>query len=329
MRAKQVQSYTWSNHGNLGDDWIGDVAKQYFSDIVAVSERRSWNPLRLGSHVLKREDGKPLDRELILWGGGWLAADRPSSRTVSAWARHLDFPNLVAKGVGLGIGPFTEVDENQKKQIGSIFDALDGALTVRTFADLEHVPEGCSASVGCDIALLDRRFDGYSYEGHSGDYVVLSFPAYSPHWARTRPWMTEKWYLEQVESMVQNSEARNRVIFVEFDQMLGSTSDGSYWRHLATEVVKPSSIEHAAGIFRGARGVFAGRLHAAILGAVVGAPTLALAYHHKFEVVSELGIPTAGLTQEPGSMPRPETADPDVLARVRQRGTDLLSFVRC
>lgn len=329
MLAKRVQSFTWSNHGNLGDDWIGDVAKQYFPEIVPVTEQRSLNPLRLGRHVLKRDDGRPLEQQLLLWGGGWLAADRPHSRTVAAWARHLDSPDISARGVGLGIGPFTEVDAGQRQHIANIFDALNGALTVRTFADLTHVPDGCSASVGCDIALLDRRFDRFSYEGHTGDYIVLSFPAYSPHWARTRPWMTEKWYLEQVESMVHCSVARRRVVFVEFDQMLGATSDSNYWKHLATEIVKPASIEEAAGIFRRAREVFAGRLHAAILGAVVGAPTLALAYHHKFEVVSELGIPAAGLMKEPGSMPRPEVADPAVLARVRERGNDVLSLVQC
>lgn len=327
-RTKVVQSYTWSNHGNLGDDWIGEVARQYFPETIAVREKRSLNPLNLGRHVLSRDDGKPLENHLMLWGGGWLAADRPTSRTVSAWARHLSRPGMLVSGIGLGIGPFTHADRQQEAQIDDISRALSGALSVRTFADLRHVPTGCDASVGCDIALLDKRFFEFSYSGKDSGYVVISFPAYSLHWMRSRPWMTEEWYLRTVESMAQNSTA-SEVVFVEFDQMLGLKSDSSYWSHLSSRVVKPTSIQEAAQIFAGAREIYAGRLHAGILGAVVGAPTLALAYHHKFEVLSELGIPTVNLETEPNSLPLPDIADDIVLKDVRERGRNQLSLVRC
>lgn len=328
MKTEDLQCYTWSNHGNLGDDWISSVAPQYFPKAIAVREKRSVNPYKLGRYVLKRDDRRRLEDHLVLWGGGWLAADRPGSRTVSTWARHLSKPDFSVSGIGLGFGPFMHADCEQHTQIEAISEVLSGALSVRTYADLKHIPAGYQGSVGCDVALLDKRFFESCYSGGNSNYDVMSFPAYSSHWMGSRPWMTEEWYRYTVESMVRNRPA-SRVVFVEFDQMLGSTSDGSYWKHLADDVIKPSTIRQAARIFRDARSVFAGRLHAGILAAVVGAPTLALAYHHKFEVLSELGIPTINLVTEPKSVPRPDTRDSTVLEAVRRRGVEQLSLVRC
>lgn len=324
-----TQCYSWNNHGNLGDDWIGEVSRQYFKRVISVSERRSLNPLNVGGYRLKRADRRNASGELVLWGGGWIAADRSDSRTFRAWSRHVSRQVNRIVGVGLGIGPFINVTEQQQSDIDTMFSAFDGRLGVRTFADLGHLPDGYSASVGCDVAILDQRFAAPSQDTNGTDsYVVFSFPAFSPHWAEKRNWMTEEWYLDQIGSLAARIARKRRIIFVEFDQVKGHTSDSAYWSHLPAMVLRPRSIEEAASVFRGAHEVYAGRLHAAILGAVVGIPTLAVAYHHKFEVVSELGIPTLGLCDAPSIVPAPERADLTVLSGVRERGLDVLSTVR-
>ena len=326
--SQTTQCYTWNGNGNLGDDWIGEVSAQYFDSVMAVREERSINPMRLGRHRLVRGDGKAFTGGLVLWGGGWIAADRPGSRTMTAWARHLRGQVKEVSGVGLGIGPFIDETQKQKQDTKSFFDALQGRLAVRTVADLEHLPKGHTAILGCDLALLDRRFWAETqYSGADSDYVVFSFSSYSAHWAVTRAWMTEDWYLRQVGALAEQISRTHRIVFVEFDKMFGSTSDSAYWRHLPGVVARPNSIEEAAELFRNAWQVYAGRLHAAILGAVIGNPTLTIAYHHKFEVVSELGIPTIGLIDRPMELPEPKIADVNVLDRVRKRGLEALTAV--
>lgn len=332
MRAnggQETQCYTWNGHGNLGDDWIGEVAVQYFDRVVPVAEKRILNPLRGGGHRIKREDGKSLDGPLVLWGGGWIAADRPKSRTIPAWARHFKSQISTVYGIGVGIGPFTNTAPKLQADIASFFEAIGDRISVRTFADLKHLPKGQTAHVGSDIALLDDRFfDADQYLGEDSDYVIFSFPAYSAHWLMDRPWMSEEWYLTKVGLLAEQAVRGHRIIFVEFDKRVGLTSDSAYWSHLPGIVARPRNIEEAAELFRKAQRVYAGRLHAAILGAVLGVPTLALAYHHKFEVVSELGIATAGLTEEPELFPHPASADRHALAIVRQRGTEAIANFR-
>ncbi|MFW0774884.1 polysaccharide pyruvyl transferase family protein [Paenarthrobacter nitroguajacolicus] len=183
--------------------------------------------------------------------------------------------------------------------------------------------------VGCDVALLDQRFlGGGQYSGRDSDYVVFSFPGYSPHWALTRPWLTEEWYASTIRDLAAQISQTQRIVFVEFDQVIGRVSDSDYWAGLPCTLARPATIEDAAALFRNASHVYAGRLHAAILGSVLGVPTLAFAYHHKFEVVSELGIPTVGLTGPCATLPKPERPDMTILESVRQRGLDVLSSVR-
>lgn len=325
-----TQCYTWNGHGNLGDDWIGEVRSQYFDDVIEVREKRSLNPMKFGRHQLARDDGETVTGQLVLWGGGWVAADRPGSRTMSAWARHLSSGQRDAIGVGLGIGPFTHGTPQQMEETKTFLDALRGRLAVRTLADLHHLPAGQKAILGCDAALLDKRFwSEPEYSGAESPYVVFSFPAYSAHWMSSRVWMSEAWYLRQVGSLAEKISRTHQIVFVEFDQMVGSTSDSDYWRHLPGVVVsRPGSIEEAADVFRQAWQIYAGRLHAAILGGVVGSPTLAVAYHHKFEVVREIGIPTIGLAEQPGDSPQPDFADRGALEQVRRRGLDALAAVR-
>ncbi|GAA3309968.1 hypothetical protein GCM10017710_05570 [Arthrobacter ramosus] len=259
--------------------------------------------------------------KLVFWGGGWIAGDRPESKTIRNWVRHLNGPIKEVLGVGLGIGPFLNSTKRHQSDIDHFFGKLSGRISVRTSTDLEHIPNGHSAILGCDVALLDKRFYGDpSYSGSQSDYVIFSFPSYSSHWVASRPWMTERWYLDYVRNLAEDVRRENRIVFAEFDEVRGSISDSSYWSHLPAKVVRLKSMDEATALFSNAKAVYAGRLHAAILGAVIGNPTLALAYHHKFGVTAELGIPSMGLTREPTNLGAPVSADLSILDRVRQRG---------
>lgn len=311
--------YTWAGHGNLGDDWIFEVAGQHLEPHL-VRERRTVR--QWGRHVLDDVDpGLPL----LLWGGGWLAADRPGSDTLRRWSRHVAAESGPVSAFGVGAGPFSSARPGDERDLASILGGVDG-LVVRTAADLETLPPGTEASLGCDVALLDRRFgpDRVSSASGPGRGLIFAMPAWRDHWLTGRPWLTESSYRELVERAVR--DAGPRLTQVIFDS--GSDhADERYWSYLGGEVVRPATITAAATVFSSGDCVLAGRLHAGVLAAVLGLRALVIGYHHKFGVLEELGMHVVGAGDLRAAEVAWRSADPQALALVRRRGALALQTV--
>lgn len=322
LRLPRRRVYTWAGHGNLGDDWIFDVAGQHV-EARLVRERRSVR--RGGRHVL--DDVDPA-LPLLLWGGGWLAADRPGADTLRRWSRHLAAERRPVRGFGLGVGPFGAARPDDERALAGILGAVD-ALVVRTAADLDTLPPGAEASLGCDVALLDRRFapdrvDRLGTGARSGRGLVLALPAWRDHWLLGRPWLTESAYRDLVERAVR--DAGPSLTQVIFDS--GSDhADERYWSYLGGDVLRPADIMEAAAAFTAGERVLAGRLHAGVLAAVLGMPALVVGYHHKFGVLEELGMHVVGTGDLRTAEVAWQVAEPEALAQVRRRGASALGTV--
>lgn len=310
-------TYSWDGHGNLGDDWLAEVRRNCLP-ATAVSERRA---LRLP--VPWRYELRPSARDdvLVLWGGGWLAADQPRSTTVERWAHHLYRHRGNVCAFGIGIGPFHHLTSRGQRNLDLIVQRLSGRASVRTVRDVEL--SGDSFALGCDPALLDTRYDR-THSPVGGGRHVVSMPAWRSHWLVERPWMTELHYREAVRTQVEEHARGAETIFMEFDSGRGGTPDSEYWSFAGWRTIRPQSVSQAADILRTARSATLGRLHAAIMAGLVGTPAVAVAYHHKFAAVEEIGLPTAGIETPWNSTLAPGTADPSLIRLVRKRGTLIL-----
>lgn len=311
--------YTWAGHGNLGDDWIFEVAGQHL-EARLVRERRAVR--RWGRHILDRVDTAV---PVLLWGGGWLAADRPGSDTLRRWSRHLAAESLPVRAFGLGVGPFTSARPDDERALVRILRDVD-SLVVRTAADLDMLPPGAEASLGCDVALLDRRFaPGRVGPGSgTGRGLIFAMPAWRDHWLLRRPWLTESSYRQLVERAVRDAGAPlTQVIF----DSSSDHADERYWSYLGGEVVRPATITEAAAVFTAGDRVLAGRLHAGVLAGVLGLRALVIGYHHKFGVLEELGMHVVGTADLRSAEVAWQAADPEALDLVRRRGAAALQTV--
>lgn len=317
-----MRVYSWQGHGNLGDDWIFDVAEQHLDAEPAHERRRVRGVGRYRLVPNAQKAGTPL----LLWGGGWLAADRADSDTLARWARHVQDEARPVHTFGLGLGPF---DQARPGDVGALNTILASVVTFssRTQADAGHLPDGVAHRLACDPVILDRRFvaarERTRPRGPSTEpYVVISLPAWRPHWAEAKPWLDEDGYNAFVDDAL--ADAPTRRLFVEFDST-DASRDMRYWSRLQAEPLRPSSIEAAADAFVHADRALVGRLHAALLAGLVGTPALAIGYHHKFESVEELGVPTVGLTALRSTDIRWGAADQDRITVVRRRGAAALA----
>lgn len=317
--------YSWSGNGNIGDDWIQEVSSQYV-DTETVRESRSIR--RLGRHELRSIVRKPQESPLVLWGGGWLASDRPRSQTLKRWSAHMSKEKGSVAAFGIGVGPFDAGGPKEEKRLDKVLGMINH-LSVRTAADLELVPGAYRAKLACDPTLLDKRFaDAQWLETlrHGGrgrhDYAVFTMPRWRPHWQQHRPWLTESNYRTYVARALEDVGLPVKHVIFDSSTM---DSDETYWSHLGLQVVRPRSTVDAAGVMANASKAICGRLHAAIMSALLGIPTLAIAYHHKFGVLEELGMQVAGAYEFHTASIDWHVADGRRIGEVRDRGTRVLS----
>lgn len=281
--SEPLYVYSWSSRGNLGDDWIHSVASLVFENFTAVYEKRS--PWLLGSHYLATRQNKRPKKgsRILLWGGGWLAGDQRNLRVYRRWSRHFH-QNYKFFGFGLGIGPFHFF----QAQWAWILSNIQQPIFVRCESD-EHSGIEFKTELAADVVFLDQRISGSTNVAKSG--TVFSLARYSAHWLDHNPSLTEVRYRELVCEIQKSLSLLGPCTFVEFDSGgRRDSSDSNYWSFLDMPVLKPKTVEDAFEIFQRAETVVASRLHAGILGALVGAKVLALSYHHKFESLREIGV---------------------------------------
>jgi hypothetical protein len=281
-----LEIYSWSGHGNLGDDWIASVASQLFPNAAYVKEKWCSYPYHWGRRCLSNSHSKKSRFPLVLWGGGWLASDQSEYNTVKRWKRHLSKSNKQGQPVfafGVGLGPFSHFMRDSKNLLGK----LDRRIWVRTKEDLKHTL-GKNVFLASDCTILDKSLP----ENHlkpEWDYLI-DFPAWSEHWLSARPWLTLEFYRETVLGVISKIPKNSKVAFLE-----AVKGDHLAWAELGFEVLVPQDISEMKAEVSKARNIITGRLHLGILGALLGKPTLALAYHHKFELLEELGVGVIGL----------------------------------
>lgn len=304
-------AYTWSGFGNLGDDWIAEVGTT-LNEPHWAREMRCFHPGCSGRRCLTGAH-RARTQALVLWGGGWLAADRAGADTLKRWGRHLSCRTGIVAGFGLGLGPFV-YDRLLAREVLARFDYL----SVRCARDVEIAAEfGVEATLASDVVLLHTT--AWAIRGEVRDYRVVSYPRYSADWLRERPWLTERFYRRYVTGVVRELREQSQVVFVEFGGA-GRKADSYYWSDLDVVFEKPSTPRDAWSIISGAHQVASGRLHASLMAVVAERPLSAFAYHHKFQVLQELGLPVDGLLDGPLKASLPSLASGVYLGRVRKRG---------
>lgn len=317
--------YTWSGNGNIGDDWLAEVGRLMLPSALPVRERRCPRPGCWGRWCLT--DAHSVEnRPLVLWGGGWLAADRPGSTTVSRWSRHFDSRTESIHGFGLGVGPFHQEEDEAARLLTAM-----STLAVRTMSDANEATRlGASARLGSDAVFVDPRLNPAEMgeQRDDGSYSVISFPRFGAHWARERPWLTEPWYRSYVEESVHKLRNHGEVVFADFNPGGRFPGDAAYWRSLPISFADIKTPLDAISLIGGATSVVAGRLHAGIMAACLGKPVSALAYHPKFGALEEAGVSIDGLHSEPMIPSHPERPDAGALGSIRQRGMDALASMR-
>ncbi|WP_272946707.1 polysaccharide pyruvyl transferase family protein [Arthrobacter sp. ERGS1:01] len=258
----------------------------------------------LGSHVLKGAGARDRSATLCLWGGGWLAADQRNVETLVRWEKHLSVRRGETLGLGLGLGPFES--GNGTTMARRVLARFSKPIVVRTQSDVANAEGIVPTILGGDLSFLDQEFrsaDGFHRAQSDSHTTIISFPRYGKHWIVQRPWLTEDWYRNYVESIVRRQLVKGTVMHVQFDKGQNGRGDNEYWSHLNVEFVSPNTIDEAAAHYLTASEVYAGRLHAALLAVNLDIPTVAVAYHHKFECVEETGVQVVGLHEKPDHIP--------------------------
>ncbi len=284
-----VEIYSWAGNGNLGDDWIAQVASKRFPHAVFVREKFCPYPLHWGRRCLTNSHSKGKRPPLILWGGGWLASDQSEYNTVKRWKRHFEQAQSSGQEVfafGIGLGPFNYFLKDSKK----VLKFLAGRIWVRTDTDLRQISSK-SAYLASDCTLLDAL--PAATEGPEEWDYVIDFPPWSEHWLESRPWLTLEHYRKSILDLVGSIPPNSRVAFLE-----AVRDDVIPWQELGLPVLSPRSVDELIAAIQKSKIVISGRLHPAILGALLGKRVLPVAYHHKFQLLSELGLTVLGLEKE-------------------------------
>lgn len=313
----RVLSFSWSNQGNIGDDWLGSTVAQHF-DATTVVERRRW---LAGQHRL---DARRADRQLplLLWGGGWLAGDQARNNALDRWSRHLARRTSPTFGIGLGIGPFGD-----SVKAARVLSQLS-VVVARTQEDCRTASEYTDALLGCDTALLERSVEPQSDPANSLEltpYTVVGLPAYRSHWVRFKPWLTEQRYLATVHRVLKLIPSPP--MWVTFDRT-EARRDARYWEARGKTITDLKSVAAARSLIGGADATVAGRLRCALMSAALGRPTIALSYHHKFDAARELGVPVLLGEEDEWSSLDFRVASASALDTVRTLGLHALNVVR-
>lgn len=276
--------YSWSGNGNLGDDWIQEVGLQYFPSALRFedSKLKFFNLAFFKNRLVPQ---KTRGHSLLIWGGGWIASDQKKYKTMRRWANHLRRFRKVYI-FGSGMGPF----EFDLTYVEKFFSSASG--TIYTRSSIDRPVSYPNFRLSCDIAFLDKRMTigNFSTNQPRANKFACSFPAWSERWLEQNPNLDEDKYKNFVVHLVQSLDPHREGLFVEFDAGGSGVSDSDYWSCLGLTVQRTANIMEAKSLIEETETFAAGRLHAGILAAMSGCKVVAIGYHHKFDILSEIGV---------------------------------------
>lgn len=285
----KILLYSWAGMGNIGDDWLlsrsliefgaenCDVLAEPHAQLSFLSDSMRvvrWPPFGDGPKVISKFRDMLADYDVvILCGGGWLAGDQ-GLRTPSRWAYRLAIlpRHVEVWGMGLGVGPFPG---GVSSALGRKILGRFTQLSVRTRVDADWVKRisGRSPQIFGDLCISTPSPGRGSQLPGSGSTLVLPRP--SAHWWKHEPREFENYALRLADEL-----APTRWLL--FDS--GDVRAGVHQ-------IAPSSVDGALRVIGESSRVVTGRLHAAIAAVVAGVPLCAFGYHHKFDLLSDLGVP--------------------------------------
>lgn len=325
----------WAGMGNVGDDWLLETCLRQLPsglDIElllepgAVSdwplEVTRWPRVRRVRDVRRllafaRELNERLDA-IVFAGGGWLAGDQ-GVRSPARWLLRLIGVKVPVLGLGLGCGPFEGL---ATRALGRAVLRKFDRLSVRTEQDRAWVESlsGRSPEVIGDLSFLALDAPRASTPRREG--VVVCMPRPREHW-----WQGGiEEYRAATTHLARTLARGEQVTHVSFQQGDGH-SDSAFWRDEG--IIDLPTAAHAADIMSESRIVIAGRLHAAICAAGTGAAVIAMGYHHKFDVLRDLGIDPSDMATLSGKNgpEQPAVADPERIAESRRRAAQYFASV--
>lgn len=316
----------WAGMGNVGDDWLAativdalpscDVA--LLLEPGARAERLPPDCDILHWPVLSRHaSARDIARfrrsmrtfdAVMLAGGGWFAGDQ-GPYSLARWAGRLRLVRRPVIALGLGVGPFPGVLTRITAKFG--LRRIASPLLVRTEIDRRE-----ASALGRRDAdsLGDPTFAasiGLGDVPRHGVVVAVARPA--SHWASNEG---EVKYLARVAALARRCASGERVTFLSFQTSPATARDEDPWYGIADEVVVPGSVAQALQVMNGARAAVTGRYHASVMAARLSVPQIAIAYHHKFDDLRQLGVPVVPLLAD---LSRTEPMPPDI-EQVTARG---------
>jgi len=279
-----IDLFTWAGNGNLGDDWILEVGSRIFPNSRVVKEAWCKYPWHWGTRCLVGMHSQDSKKPILLWGGGWLASDQKQYRTLRRWKRHVLRAKASGRevfGFGLGLGPFT-YDLASK---AAVLNALNGKLWVRSASDLIDSAE-VNPTYASDCTLLElNNLVAKPKTQKVWDYLIC-LPEYSSHWENQIDGLSNEKYFATVDLLMSSIPPNAKVAFLE-----SVTGDLTDWQSNSYQVLRPESPEEMRENITSATCVVTARLHPGLMAAMSGSRVIAIAYHHKFNILEEFEIP--------------------------------------
>ena len=292
-------SYSWNGLGNVGDDWIAQTFREYIEkkghQINSITEPNSqvsnskigdlkWARYRnYFAGVLKLRDQLRSYDALLIAGGGWFAGDQ-SLRNSIMWLLRLSLCPIPVYTVGIGAGPFSN-----RWQI-LIFKLIKRRIenfNVRHIKDAEHLAQlGISDfSISTDLSFLAPLEYSVS-QSQSREKCLVILPAWSKHHDSPN---YHEWKSTLLQKLIALKISESDMYFVSFQGF--PHSDYDEWCDIFPRHLSVQSISDVERVFRGAKFVVAGRLHAGLAACRYEVPYInVVPYHHKFMILGELGL---------------------------------------
>lgn len=284
QNGAKIDIFTWAGHGNFGDDWIYEVGAGVFPNSRALREVWCKYPMHWGTRCLSGIHDRDQRVPILLWGGGWLASDQRQYKTLSRWKRHVlraDAAGRKIFGFGLGMGPFT-YDLIHKDVV---LNALKGKLWVRSASDLIDSVDA-EPSFASDCTLLEwNKISSEPKRQKVWDYLIC-LPEYSNHWQNQVDGLSNERYFEIIDQLLSSIPTTSKVAFLE-----SVKGDLTEWQNNSYQVLSPDSPKELKEYISSATCLVTARLHPGLMAAMSGLQVIAIAYHHKFNILEEFGIP--------------------------------------
>lgn len=285
--------------GNIGDDWISKSAKEFLkncgvqvncitepnaNDLKAEFGDLKWVRFRwnIREILALRRNLSDFDA-MIFTGGGWFAGDR-NLRNTLMWFLRITLCPIPIYTFGFGVGPF--VNRRQTILFKQIAKRIRN-FSVRHKSDAKHLPYigVVDFTVSNDLSYLEP-LESEIDQRTKRELCLVVLPGWSKHRSQEA--------LGELGSKIKKDLLREgipeaSIWFVSFQ--LRPFDDYLYWREIFPNRKIIGDISDAQSLFRSAKYVVAGRLHAGFAAARFGVPEIAvIPYHNKFDNLADLGM---------------------------------------